>query len=49
MEVFVEGSWMFPYIVMVPLNTILSGMLLYYMFGSTIVVCYLGMIALVVI
>jgi|LauGreDrversion4_2_1035121.scaffolds.fasta_scaffold252860_1 hypothetical protein len=46
LEVFVDGSWAYPYLVMVPVNTLVSGVLLYSMFGPVIVVCYLGMVAL---
>jgi hypothetical protein len=47
MEVFVDGSWCYPYIVMVPLNTILSAALLYSMFGPIVIVCYVGMFGLI--
>lgn len=43
MEVFVNGSWAYPYLVAVVVNTILSGIYLYNMFGSIIVVCYVAM------
>ena len=48
-SVFVTGSWMFPYLVMVPLNTIISGTMLYLMFGPVVIVCYVGMFALLAI
>lgn len=47
LEVFVDGSWAFPYLVMVPVNTLISGGLLYNMFGPTILVCFGGMVLLV--
>lgn len=47
MEVFVDGSWCYPYIVMVPINTILSAGLLYSMFGPIVFVCYAGMFGLI--
>jgi hypothetical protein len=43
LEVFVDGSWAYPYLIMVPVNTVISAALLYSMFGPIIVVCYLGM------
>lgn len=48
-EVFVDGSWAYPYLVMVPVNTFLSAILLYSMFGPIIAVCYIGMAGLLAI
>lgn len=45
-EVFVDGSWAYPYLIMVPVNTLISAILLYSMFGSLIAVCYIGMLIL---
>jgi hypothetical protein len=42
-DVFVDGSWCYPYLFVVPLNTILSAIFLYHEFGGVIVVCYLSM------
>jgi ABC-type bacteriocin/lantibiotic exporter with double-glycine peptidase domain len=41
-DCFVEGSWCYPYIVMVPINTIVSAVILQQMFGWQIWVCYAG-------
>jgi hypothetical protein len=46
-EVFVDGSWCYPYLVMVPLNTLISGLLLYSMFGPKVIICYIGMFCLI--
>ena len=46
LEVFVDGSWAYPYLIMVPVNTLISAALLYSMFGPVVVVCYLGMLGL---
>ena len=46
MDIFVTGSWQFPYMVTVPLNTVLSAGFLYSMYGPVVVVCYLSMAAL---
>lgn len=43
MEVFVKGSWAYPYLIAVVVNTVLSGIFLYNMFGFVIVVCYVAM------
>jgi len=45
-DVFVNCSWQFPYLVTVPLNTIISAVFLYRMFGAAVFICYLGMIGL---
>lgn len=45
-NVFTNGSWCFPYLIVVPINTIVSGYLLGNMFGSVIIVCYVAMAAL---
>jgi len=45
-EVFVNGSWCYPYLVVVPLNTIISALFLFNMYGGVTVVCYLSMAAL---
>ena len=43
---FDDGSWAYPYLVMVPINTLLSAVILYSMFGWIIVVSYVGMVIL---
>lgn len=48
-ECFVDGSWAYPYLIMVPVNTIISAFILHSMFGWTIWVCYAGMLALLLI
>jgi hypothetical protein len=45
-ETFVSGSWQFPYLVVVPLNTLISILILYGMFGYVILFSYLAMIGL---
>ena len=45
-EVFVSGSWCFPYLIVVPTNTLVSAIILYNMFGSVIFICYLSMAGL---
>lgn len=45
-EAFVNGSWQFPYLVVVPVNTIISICILYNMFGAVILVSYLAMVGL---
>lgn len=45
-EVFVNGSWCFPYLIVVPVNTISSAFILGNMYGSVILVCYLAMFLL---
>lgn len=43
---FVDGSWCFPYLIVVPVNTIASAFILYDMYGSIMIVCYVAMFAL---
>lgn len=45
-DVFVNGSWCYPYLFTVPLNTLLSAIFLYHEFGGVIVVCYISMAGL---
>lgn len=45
-ETFVSGSWQFPYLVVVPVNTLISIFILYNMFGPVILLSYLAMIGL---
>jgi ABC-type siderophore export system fused ATPase/permease subunit len=45
-EAFVNGSWQFPYLVVVPVNTIISMILLKMMFGYVILLSYIAMVAL---
>ena len=45
-EVFTNGSWCFPYLIVVPVNTIVSAFILGRMYGSVIIVCYAAMAAL---
>ena len=47
-EVFVDGSWSYPYLIMVPLNTVVSASILLSLFGPVALVCYLGMFLLIV-
>ena len=47
-EIFVNGSWCFAYLLTVPINTIVSAILLYSMFGYIIFVCYVMMALLLV-
>lgn len=42
-DIFVNGSWQFPYLVTVPINTVLSAVFLFSMYGYVVVVCYLAM------
>ena len=46
-EMIVDMGWSYPYLVMVPLNTIVSAILLYSMFGWKVIVCYAGMFCLI--
>ena len=41
-----DGSWCFPYLVVVPLNTLISAFFLYSMFGPVIFLAYLAMLLL---
>ena len=45
-DVFVNSSWAYPYLFTVPLNTVISACFLYGEFGAASLVCYLGMILL---
>ena len=45
-EAFVNGSWQFPYMVVVPVNTIISIIILQQMFGYVILISYIAMIGL---
>lgn len=45
-EAFVNGSWQFPYMVVVPVNTIISIVMLQQMFGYVILLSYIAMIGL---
>lgn len=45
-EVFVNGSWCFPYLLVVPLNVVVSAFILYSMYGAVIIICYVAMAAL---
>ena len=47
-EIFVTGSWQFPYLLTVPINTALSATFLFSMFGYIVVVCYVAMGVLLV-
>jgi hypothetical protein len=42
-EVFTNGSWQFPYLIVVPLNTLISAIILFNMYGSVVILCYLSM------
>jgi hypothetical protein len=41
--VFCEGSWAFPYLIVVPINLIVSGWLLYDMYGLIMILCFVAM------
>lgn len=45
-DVFVNGSWCFPYLVVVPVNTAVSAAILGSMYGPVVLVCYAAMAAL---
>jgi hypothetical protein len=45
-EVFVNGSWCFPYLIVVPLNLVVSGFILFSMYGAVVIICYIAMAAL---
>lgn len=47
-DIFVDGSWQFPYLVTVPINTCLSAIFLFNMYGSVVIVCYISMAGLLV-
>lgn len=42
-SVFTDGSWCFPYLIVVPINTVISGFILYDMYGKVIIMCYVTM------
>ena len=42
-DIFVEGSWQFPYLMTVPVNTVLSAIILFKMYGLVVIVCYFSM------
>ena len=46
-NVFEEGSWALPYLIVVPINTAVSAVILANMFGSIVVLCYLMMVGLI--
>lgn len=45
-DIFVEGSWQFPYLMTVPVNTVLSAIFLFKMYGLVVIVCYFSMAGL---
>lgn len=45
-ETFTNNGWQFPYLITVPLNTIVSAIILYTMFGPIILLSYIGMLVL---
>lgn len=45
-EIFTDGSWQFPYLIVVPVNTITSAIILGKMYGSIIILCYIMMAGL---
>ena len=47
-SVFTDGSWCFPYLIVVPLNTLVSAFILYDMYGRVIILCYATMALLLV-
>ena len=47
-EIFVNGSWQYPYLVTVPLNTCISAIFLFSVYGPVVIVCYISMAALLV-
>lgn len=44
--VFTDGSWCLPYLVVVPINTIVSAVILVKMFGPVVILSYIMMAAL---
>lgn len=42
-SVFTDGSWCFPYLIVVPINTIISAFILFDMYGKVIILCYVTM------
>ena len=47
-DIFVNGSDKFPYLITVPVNTVLSAIFLFSMYGYIALVCYLAMLLLLV-
>lgn len=47
-NVFADGSWCFPYLVVVPINTAISAVIITYMYGSVVILCYVTMAALLI-
>ena len=47
-DIFVNGSWQFPYLMTVPINTVISAIFLFNMYGYVVIVCYLCMAGLLV-
>lgn len=47
-SVFTDGSWCFPYLIVVPLNTIISAFILFEMYGKVVILCYVTMALLLV-
>ena len=47
-DIFVNGSYMFPYLVTVPINTIISAIFLFSMYHYIVLVCYLAILLLLV-
>lgn len=45
-EVFTNGSWQFPYLIVVPVNVIISAVILFQMYGPIVVLCYIAMFSL---
>ena len=42
-EVFENGSWAFPYLIVVPINMLVSGIILGHMYGWVTILCYVVM------
>jgi|APCry1669189768_1035252.scaffolds.fasta_scaffold50746_2 hypothetical protein len=47
-EVFTNGSWQFPYLIVVPVNIIVSAIILFQMYGAVVILCYIAMFGLLV-
>ena len=47
-EVFTNGSWQFPYLIVVPVNTIASAIILVNMYGPIVILCYIMMAGLLI-
>jgi hypothetical protein len=45
-NVFIDGSWAFPYLIVVPVNLVVSGFILYQMYGLLMLICFVAMGAL---